>query len=645
MVIQNNIMAMTAQRHSKINSSNNKKTIGKLSSGYKVNQSADDAASLAISEKMRLQIRGLRQGTANAIDGISFTQVGEGALNEATDIIKRMSELAVHSLNEVLSDNDRAMLQDEFKQLQTEIDRISKVTTFNEQKVFEEHESNYFTIEGNKYWDYTELHTIDSYNNTLTLQLKQSLVSGESEKTISVPPGTYTTQELIDEIDSALSGSGSVGSGFNIEYTSDGTVHANYENGVDIVSLSGGLSYLFYDSYDKGSLGSLLGTTLFIDNYPLEVSNQNNELGFTLVDFYGNTKDVSMKLATGYYDRQQIMDMINSELTTLGLSNVEALAYGDSSIQIASEDYFVTGLKGNMFKVDDPAIENIYTSVFYDNIKYGTVVETQAVFKGGAILLNSTTDTDHNRFVITGDNNKLLIRANGNSAEPYVKLTLTAGSYTASQMTSLLNNAFAANSLSLTATYYSEYVSGAGTFYGLQITSAESGVDSKIEFDIAGSSAYDTLFRNCSYTTFRSNYTYTTGAYSYTSSYATGAADLTEFPLTISEGGDKFGINVNGTYYEIALEQRGYSSLSDLITEIDDKINGINAPAGLKDKVTVSASGSNICFTPVSSSGISTLSLSAVSVIQDIRTCLWERIQPIRKGPPPIPVPAPGHRR
>jgi len=109
------------------------------------------------------------------------------------------------------------------------------------------------------------------------------------------------------------------------------------------------------------------------------------------------------------------------------------------------------------------------------------------------------------------------------------------------------------------------------------------------------------------------NYTYTTGTYSYTSSYATGAADLTEFPLTISEGADKFGINVNGTYYEIALEQRGYSSLSDLITEIYDKINGINAPAGLKDKVTVSASGSNIRFTPVSGSGISTLSLSAVS--------------------------------
>jgi flagellin len=108
------------------------KSTEKLSSGYKINRAADDAAGLAISEKMRKQIRGLTQASANAQDGISAVQTAEGALNEVQDMLQRMNELAVKAANGTNSKSDRAAIQDEIDQLTTEIDRVSTTTKFNE---------------------------------------------------------------------------------------------------------------------------------------------------------------------------------------------------------------------------------------------------------------------------------------------------------------------------------------------------------------------------------------------------------------------------------------------------------------------------------------------------------------------------------
>jgi flagellin len=108
------------------------KSTEKLSSGYKINRAADDAAGLSISEKMRKQIRGLTQASANAEDGISAVQTAEGALSEVQDMLQRMNELAVKSANGTNSDSDRSYIQDEIDQLTTEIDRVAQTTKFNE---------------------------------------------------------------------------------------------------------------------------------------------------------------------------------------------------------------------------------------------------------------------------------------------------------------------------------------------------------------------------------------------------------------------------------------------------------------------------------------------------------------------------------
>ena len=132
MVVQHNLTAMNSNRMLGITTGTQAKSTEKLSSGYKINRAADDAAGLSISEKMRKQIRGLSQASLNAEDGISAVQTAEGALNEVQDMLQRMNELAVKASNGTMSEDDRSYIQNEIDQLVTEIDRVSETTKFNE---------------------------------------------------------------------------------------------------------------------------------------------------------------------------------------------------------------------------------------------------------------------------------------------------------------------------------------------------------------------------------------------------------------------------------------------------------------------------------------------------------------------------------
>ena len=132
MVVQHNLTAMNSNRMLGLTTASQAKSTEKLSSGYKINRAADDAAGLSISEKMRKQIRGLTQASSNAQDGISTVQTAEGALNEVQDMLQRMNELAVKAANGTNSEDDRSYIQNEIDQLTTEIDRVAETTKFNE---------------------------------------------------------------------------------------------------------------------------------------------------------------------------------------------------------------------------------------------------------------------------------------------------------------------------------------------------------------------------------------------------------------------------------------------------------------------------------------------------------------------------------
>ncbi len=132
MVVQHNVTAMNANRQLGITTDVQAKSSEKLSSGYKINRAADDAAGLAISEKMRRQIKGLTQASANSQDGISAVQTAEGALNEVHEMLQRMDELATKAANDTLQSTDRDYVQQEMNALIAEIDRTSSATKFNE---------------------------------------------------------------------------------------------------------------------------------------------------------------------------------------------------------------------------------------------------------------------------------------------------------------------------------------------------------------------------------------------------------------------------------------------------------------------------------------------------------------------------------
>ena len=137
MVVQHNLRAMNSNRMLNVNTQSQVKSAEKLSSGYRINRAADDAAGLAMSEKMRRQMRGLTQASSNAQDGISMVQTAEGALNEVHDMLQRLNELSVKAENGTLTSTDRGYIDSEVQQLMSEIDRVASTTTFNEMNLLD----------------------------------------------------------------------------------------------------------------------------------------------------------------------------------------------------------------------------------------------------------------------------------------------------------------------------------------------------------------------------------------------------------------------------------------------------------------------------------------------------------------------------
>ena len=191
MVVQHNLTAMNSNRMLGVNTKSQAKSTEKLSSGYKINRAADDAAGLSISEKMRKQIRGLTQASSNAQDGISAVQTAEGALNEVQDMLQRMNELAVKSANGTHSETDRDYIQNEIDQLTTEIDRVSETTKFNEtyllkgdQNATKDYTYTYNTATGKA--AEVKLPTTDSNNgNKLTVTFDPATASGEAQNEVA----------------------------------------------------------------------------------------------------------------------------------------------------------------------------------------------------------------------------------------------------------------------------------------------------------------------------------------------------------------------------------------------------------------------------------------------------------------------------
>jgi flagellin len=202
MIINHNLNAMNAHRQMGINLGNTAKATEKLSSGLRINRAGDDAAGLAISEKMRGQIRGLNQASRNAQDGISLIQTAEGGLNETHAILQRMRELAVQSSTDTNVEIDRGAIQDEMNQLVSEIDRISNTTEFNTQKLLNGGFKGTFQIGANE-GQTVELQIAKMDTASLGLVSTISTAQGDTANNTNnavLADGVYTVNEAKDAL-------------------------------------------------------------------------------------------------------------------------------------------------------------------------------------------------------------------------------------------------------------------------------------------------------------------------------------------------------------------------------------------------------------------------------------------------------------
>ena len=212
MVVQHNMQAMNANRMLNVTTSAQAKTTEKLSSGYKINRAADDAAGLSISEKMRKQIKGLDQASTNAQDGISAVQTAEGALTEVHSMLQRMNELAVQAANGTNSESDRQSIQDEIDQLTTEIDRVAETTKFNETYLLKGNGKTSTAIVSAK--DAGIKGTLKGVGTETATFTMTALKFGD---TITIGSKGYTIGTTIDKVKQAITGALNVASDANGE--------------------------------------------------------------------------------------------------------------------------------------------------------------------------------------------------------------------------------------------------------------------------------------------------------------------------------------------------------------------------------------------------------------------------------------------
>lgn len=619
--IQHNMGMLNANRQLNINTKKKTKSAEKLSSGYRINRAADDAAGLSISEKMRWMIRGLNKGTENAQDGVSWVQIGDGSLEETHAMLHRMTELAVKASNGTCTDSDRMMMQAEFNQLQKEVDRLTDNTYFNEKHIFNEHEDTYYQIKGEMQWPEGMIHTVRAGENDLTVVYRQKETDKPKSATITVPLGDYTTRELIDEIDTALSDAGLLDEGVMFEYTDTGLCNLNLEGGEKIDEVSGGLSYLLYDQYGGGSLGALIGTTIFwTDKSTLNiVAGQNDELKFWLIsaEDENDRTEVEFTLKDGRYTKEELMtnidNAIKGALKDHPDKEVKVSPHG-TGIMLSSPDYIVSEFKGNMFEIDADAI----TSVFYDNVHHAAVINTPAWFQGAGVLQDPDYDPPSYRdengsvpenevfHIQKGKNDVLVLRANGEEKPIVIDDLASQDGKNIREMCAFLNGKLNAHDLLVSVeemgTGYQKDINGVSNpvqYLGLRITSTKRGPGSRIDFDMSKSTAYATLF------TSQPTISYANDAVFVNASTPDKNARLeSRKPLNglivDKDKNDAFTVSLtdrSGTTTSLTVTIDGikYGSADALASEIQTKLRAEMKKAGLDEtKVTVSAEGGEI---------------------------------------------------
>ena len=405
MVVQHNLTAINANRMLGITQGTLSSSTEKLSSGYKINRAADDAAGLSISEKMRKQIRGLDQASSNAEDGISAVQTAEGALQEVTDMLQRMNELAVQAANGTNSETDRQSIQDEISQLTTEIDRVAETTKFNET----------YLLKGGKD---TQVKTLNSYDAglkgdmyddggataTFTTNLKVGDSVSIAGKEYNIISGKEDANEKISNIQQKIKDMTD-----GQEVTIEGTAYTAVGSG-DTISFKAGTGTTYSIEELVGKVTD--GTTVEVNKGGKVIARDfaNKDKNITVDDA---VKKMKSALVQANSVGATVSDAtVTSEIKGTGTAQTidnggtvkakQALiaVKGDQMIQIAQDDditeYAKTGSGYTLYKAGTATIKN---NAFDENALY---VHDNDTVKGAVTVGKGTANTATDQYDATG---------------------------------------------------------------------------------------------------------------------------------------------------------------------------------------------------------------------------------------------------
>ena len=335
MRINNNMMAANSHRSLGINAAEMGKSTEKLSSGLRINRAGDDAAGLAISEKMRGQIRGLNMASKNAQDGISLIQTAEGALTESHAILQRMRELSVQSANDTNTDSDRKELQNEVKQLVSELDRIGNTTEFNTKKL----------LDGSAVGVREEIKGAAKVNNNSSVRFNSSglknlnELAGKNSASGSIYNGAITIVKVWGELSGGVTASGSEfkivganGKEATITYNAaggSGSFSGADGNPVRVAITSGGISF------GSGTFGASSNTTLnFGSGTSTATTLADMKIGESITFVFGKHEAAKGEL------ENSVMLQIGAnagQMTFLSAGDMRAEALGVKALDISSK--------------------------------------------------------------------------------------------------------------------------------------------------------------------------------------------------------------------------------------------------------------------------------------------------------------------
>jgi len=385
MRINNNLMAMNTHRQLGINTSAGAKSIEKLSSGFRINRAGDDAAGLAISEKMRGQIRGLNQASRNSQDAISLVQTAEGALNETQAILQRMRELAVQSANDTNVELDRTAIQNEVDQLSTEIDRIANTTEFNTRKLLNGGAgvavtASAGTVTGLSATADTQAGTINLTAANITMAKKAARNANDTFTATTDMLGavgaitvngtsfnfatTDTVQDALDAFNEASTVTGAsatwdAAAGFTFTQVTEGSAHSVTISGSDgtvfLAALNGTTA-----GTDAIVGGAELGGSYTAAGSKIEVTS-GNYTGLKLT--IAADADVSITVGTNNSLKMQI-GANEAQDMSISISDMRATALGVSGVSVTTQTAASTSVT---------TINNAITTVSTERAKLGAV--------------------------------------------------------------------------------------------------------------------------------------------------------------------------------------------------------------------------------------------------------------------------------